>query len=119
MDESLVSLGRDLSDEEQILVESLVYFRFDDPTDWDIFIVNAHDIKPLSAEKRIRVYCTQFLYTIIEDITLRNYLNKAGIYYIYGENLRIKYPDYEPEILQAYLTFWQETQNKLKKLSRK
>jgi len=119
MEENLVSLGRDLSEEEQILLESLVYFRFDDPTDIDSIIVTAHDIKPLSAEKRIRVYCGQFLYDVIEDITLRNYLNKAGIYYIYGENLRIKYPEYEKQILHAYLTFWQCVQNKLKKLSKK
>ncbi len=119
MDESLVSLGRDFSEEEQILFESLVYFRFDDPTDLDAIIVTAHDIKPSSAEKRIRVYCNQFLYDVVEDITLRNYLNKAGIYYIYGENLRTKFPDYERQILHAYLIFWQHVQNKLKQLSEK
>ncbi len=108
-----------LSPGEIDFVDILPYFRFDEPTEWELFTVNAYDINPLSAEKRIRVYCTQFLYDVIENVTLHNYLNKAGIYYIYGENLREKYPDYNEYILQAYLTFWQSMQTKLKKLSKK
>ncbi len=94
------------------------YFRFDEPTDFEVFTVNAYSINPLSAEKRVRVYCNQFLNDIIENVTLNNYLNKAGIYYICGENLREKFPEYNDQILQAYITFWQNMQIKLKKLRR-
>jgi len=119
MDENLVSLGRDLSEEEELLLESLVYFRFDDPTDLDTIIINAYDVKPSSAEKRVRVLCNQLLYDILENVSLKNYLHEAGIYYIYGENLREKFPEYESQILQSYFTFWQLVQIKLKKLLKK
>lgn len=119
MDTETVLSNYSIDEATKILTEGLTYFCFDDPTDWNTFVVQAHDIKPLSAEKRVRVYCNQFLYDVIENVTLRNYLNKAGIYYIYGENLREKFPDYDEQILQAYLTFWQSMQTKLKKLSKK
>lgn len=112
-------LSYELDEAKRILTDSLTYFRFDEPIDWEVFTVDAYNVNPLSAEKRIRVYCNQFLYDVIENVTLHNYLNKAGIYYIYGENLREKFPDYEKKILEAYLLFWQNMQTKLKKLSKK
>ena len=102
-----------------ILLNSLSYIPFDEQTDWEKIVVSAYDIEPKSSEKRIRVYCNQILYTILEDITLKNYLNRTGIYYLYGENLRNKFPEYEKDILEAYLTFWQQVQMKLKQLSEK
>lgn len=98
------------------LLDNIIYFRFDEPTEWENMIVSAYNIEPKSGEKRIRVYCNQFLYDVLEDITLKNYLKKTGIFYLYGENLRNNFPEYEERILEAYFTFWQSVQTKLKRL---
>lgn len=119
MEEISISSEKEISKEEREIFDNLVFFRFDEPNEWDISVVEAYNINPLSSEKRIRVYCNQLLYTIIEDITLQNYLNKVFMYYMYGDNLKKKYPCYKKQISNAYLIFWQKTQTKLKKLSKK
>lgn len=65
-------------------------------------------------ETRIRVYSTQLMDTVIENITLSNYLYQATIYHKLASNLIRKFPDRNDDIINATMLFWEKAQMKIK-----
>ena len=67
-------------------------------------------------ETRIRVYSTQLMDTVIENITISNYLYQVSIYHKLASNLIYRFPNRRDDIVDATMLFWEKTQTKLKKL---
>lgn len=67
-------------------------------------------------DTRIRVYSTQLMDTVIENITLSNYLYQVSIYHKLAANLLIRFPNRKDDIVNATMLFWEKAQTKLKEL---
>lgn len=67
-------------------------------------------------DTRIRVYGTQLMDTVIDNITLSNYLFQASTYYKLASDLLLKFPHRKDDIIDVTMLFWERAQTKLKKL---
>lgn len=87
------------------------YIHFDDPFTFEIL---PHDIDADNEDKRIRVYCSQLLETIIDRLNQKDYLFHASVYQKLGRNLLEKYPHRYEELFNANLILWEKVQRKIK-----
>lgn len=85
----------------------------------------AHELEPklwlpypanCNENDRIRVYSTQLMDEIIENINSSNYLYQVSVYYIIGDKLLKRFPHREEDISKASIVIWERTQSKLKLL---
>lgn len=77
----------------------------------------AHDIEPSNENKRIRVFGTQLMDAIIEDVTLQNFNWSIGWYFGQGIKLIEKFPTREIELNKLMITFWRKMQIRYKQLT--
>jgi len=91
----------------------LPYFLFGD--DFPIHVY-AYDIDAGNEEKRIDVYGTQLMDTVVDNTTLNNFNWNIGIYFKFGTRLIIKYPHRENELNKIMITFWTRMQSRYKQL---
>ena len=72
----------------------------------------------MDADTRVRVFSTQLMDTVLENVTASNYLFHAGVYFTFGYKLMEKFPDRSTEITDATLIFWQKLQTKIKEMNK-
>jgi len=79
-------------------------------------IGEGYPIEPLNEDKRIRVFGSQLMDAVIDDLTLTNY-NRLGGWYI-GQGIKLidKFPDKEIELSRAIVTYWRRSQIKFNQL---
>ncbi len=84
----------------------------------DFFLIEygAYDINAGNEEKRIRIFGTQLMDTVIENMTLENFNWNLGIFFKFGTRLVKKFPYREAELNKILITFWQRAQSKYKQL---
>lgn len=83
--------------------------------DMDERVYLASEVK-MDADTRVRVYATQLMDTVLENVTPSNYLFHAGVYFKFGYRLMAKFPDRANDITDATMIFWQKLQTKLKEM---
>lgn len=92
----------------------MLYLDFRECVQLDPFEYAPHQIR-VDQDTRIRVYCGQFMETVLENIKSKDdILFHASLFYKYGDRLAEKFPNHADELLEASMVFWQRTQQKLK-----
>ena len=91
----------------------LPYFLFGDEFPIQVY---AYDIDAGNEEKRIYVYGTQLMDTVVDNTTLTNFNWNIGVYFKFGTRLIEKYPYREDELNKIMITFWTRMQSKYKQL---
>lgn len=68
-------------------------------------------------DTRIRVYCTQLMNEVLENIHSKNdMLFHASLFYKIGDTLADKFPHRSEELVDASLVFWGRVQTRIKKM---
>lgn len=92
----------------------VLYLDFRECVQLDLFEYAPLQVR-FDADTRIRVYCGQFMDSVLENIKSKDdILYHASLFYKYGDRLAEKFPDRAGELLEASRTFWERTQSKLK-----
>ncbi len=91
------------------------YFDWREPSEIEDNFVIPYIIR-VDEDTRIRVYGTQLMDTVIDNITLSNYLFQVNTYHKLASDLLLKFPHREEDIIDATILFLERAQTKLKKL---
>lgn len=99
---------------EKHLPAKLPYMDFRSETDFDGGVWPALNVKT-DEDTRIRVYCTQLMDEVIQNIASKDdVLYHASLFYKIGDKLANRFPHRSEELVDASFTFWAKVQSRCK-----
>lgn len=92
-----------------------LHIDFREPIQWSEPMFYPVEVKT-DEETRIRVFSTQLMNDVMENITPMNYLYHVGIYFRLGYRLVERFPNSKGKVEDSAVLLWERVQIKIKRL---